>query len=55
MVVNAGSSSLKYQFVDADSGAVAAKGLIEQIGEPNGRLRHTGRGVELRPRKADPG
>ncbi|MEI2779120.1 MAG: acetate kinase [Tetrasphaera sp.] len=41
LVVNAGSSSLKYQFVDADSGAVAAKGLIEQIGEPNGRLRHT--------------
>lgn len=36
LVVNAGSSSLKYQFVDADSGAVAAKGLIEQIGEPNG-------------------
>lgn len=32
LVVNAGSSSLKYQLFDMDSGAVLAKGLCERIG-----------------------
>lgn len=32
LVLNAGSSSLKYQLVDPVSGAVAAKGLVERIG-----------------------
>lgn len=40
LVVNSGSSSLKYQLVDPDSGEALASGLIEQIGEPTGRIRH---------------
>ncbi len=43
LVFNAGSSSLKYQLVDADTGAVSASGLVERIGEPDARAvaRHT--------------
>ncbi|GAA1775300.1 acetate kinase [Nostocoides vanveenii] len=41
LVINAGSSSVKYQLLDADSGLVAASGLIERIGEGTGELRHT--------------
>ncbi len=33
LVINSGSSSLKYQVVDPDSGAARATGLVEQIGE----------------------
>ncbi|WP_406830861.1 acetate kinase [Pedococcus sp. KACC 23699] len=40
LVVNSGSSSLKYQVVDAVSGRTAATGIVERIGGP-GRLRHT--------------
>ncbi len=32
LVINAGSSSLKYQLMDSDSGYVIAKGLCERIG-----------------------
>ena len=35
LVVNAGSSSLKYSLVDAASGAALASGLVEQVGEPS--------------------
>lgn len=41
LVVNAGSSSVKYQLLDAATGAVSARGLIERIGEESGLLRHT--------------
>ncbi len=40
MVVNAGSSSLKYSLVDADSGAAAGSGIVERIGEASGRVVH---------------
>ena len=43
LVVNAGSSSLKYQVLDAATGETAATGLVDQIGGA-GRLRHTTRG-----------
>lgn len=33
LVINSGSSSLKYQVVDPDSGAARATGLVERIGE----------------------
>ena len=33
LVINSGSSSLKYQLVDPDSGAWRAVGIVEQIGE----------------------
>ena len=42
LVVNAGSSSLKYSLVDASTGDVSASGLVEQIGERSGRLTHHG-------------
>lgn len=40
LVVNAGSSSLKYQVLDARTGETAASGLVDRIGGA-GRLRHT--------------
>lgn len=39
-VLNAGSSSLKYQLVDANSGAVHAAGTVERIGEADGVADH---------------
>ena len=42
LVINAGSSSLKYSLVDADRGEAAGSGLVEWIGEPNARLVHHG-------------
>ncbi len=45
LVINAGSSSLKYQFIDMDSMDVIAKGLCERIGI-DGRLKHTPAGKD---------
>lgn len=45
-VINAGSSSLKYQLVDVDSGAALAGGLIERIGETTGEAKHEAPGIE---------
>lgn len=39
LVINAGSSSLKYQLMNPESGEVSAKGLCERIGL-DGRLTH---------------
>ncbi len=39
LVINAGSSSLKYQLMDPETGAVTAKGLCERIAI-DGRLTH---------------
>ncbi|ERG64798.1 hypothetical protein L332_10105 [Agrococcus pavilionensis RW1] len=39
-VINAGSSSLKYQLVDVDSGVALASGLIERIGETSSDAKH---------------
>lgn len=41
LVVNSGSSSIKYQLVDPETGASIAKGLVERIGESEGRIEHT--------------
>lgn len=35
-VVNSGSSSIKFQLVDLDTGRATVSGLIERIGEPDG-------------------
>jgi acetate kinase len=35
LVLNAGSSSLKYQLIEPDSGKSLANGLVEKIGEPS--------------------
>ena len=40
LVINAGSSSLKYQLFNMDTKEVLAKGLCERIGI-DGRLTHT--------------
>lgn len=46
LVINSGSSSLKYQVVDVASGAALATGLIERIGATGGILTHTTGGRE---------
>ncbi|MFF0544711.1 acetate kinase [Nocardia thailandica] len=38
LVLNCGSSSLKYQLLHAESARVLASGLVERIGEPEGRV-----------------
>jgi acetate kinase len=40
-VLNAGSSSLKYQLLDMATEAVRAAGIVERIGQDIGRLTHT--------------
>ena len=45
LVVNAGSSSLKYQLFDMDNGEVLAKGLCERIGI-DGKITHKRPGKE---------
>lgn len=41
LVLNAGSSSLKYQLLDPDSGEKLASGLVERIGEHDPFVEHT--------------
>jgi acetate kinase len=48
LVVNAGSSSLKYSLVDAVSGTAAATGHVERIGETVGEVVHAGSSGEHR-------
>ena len=43
LVINAGSSSLKYQLFDMPEGKVIAKGLCERIGIEGGKNIHTAR------------
>jgi len=40
LVINCGSSSLKYQLFDMTTATALASGLIERIGEPQGLLTH---------------
>mgnify|MGYP003493681394 FL=1 len=40
LVVNSGSSSIKYQLIDAVTEERFASGLIERIGEESGRIEH---------------
>ncbi|MFI5708305.1 acetate/propionate family kinase [Kribbella sp. NPDC051620] len=47
LVINAGSSSLKYSLIDAVSGEAAAAGLVERIGEPEGHHLHRGPDGEI--------
>src|SRR5919202_4512518 len=42
LVINAGSSSLKYSLVDTSSGQAAATGLVERIGEKQSHHVHRG-------------
>ncbi|MFZ1382250.1 MAG: acetate kinase [Scrofimicrobium sp.] len=40
LVINSGSSSIKYQLVDPASGHNLASGIVERIGEPMGHIHH---------------
>ena len=40
LVINSGSSSIKYQLFNMDDGAVLASGAVERIGEAQGLHRH---------------
>ena len=42
MVLNSGSSSIKYQLFDMSDETALASGIVEQIGEGDSRLRHRG-------------
>ncbi|GAA3804950.1 acetate/propionate family kinase [Cellulomonas soli] len=42
LVINSGSSSIKYQLVDVDTHEALATGLVERIGLAVGRLKHEG-------------
>ncbi len=47
LVLNCGSSSIKYQLIEVDSAQKLARGLVERIGEPAGRIRHEGPDREI--------
>lgn len=47
LVVNAGSSSLKYQLINMETEETTAKGLIERIGIEGGKLTQTAQGKKL--------
>ncbi|MBR6976566.1 MAG: acetate kinase [Ottowia sp.] len=51
LIINCGSSSLKYQLIDSESEAVLAKGLCERIGI-DGRLSYEKTGAEKETRDA---
>jgi len=46
LVINCGSSSLKYQVIDMENENVLAKGLVERIGIPGSVLKHEATGKE---------
>ncbi|CCQ93636.1 Acetate kinase [[Clostridium] ultunense Esp] len=46
LVINCGSSSLKYQLIDMENEEVLAKGLVERIGIEGSRVKHTTTGKE---------
>ncbi len=46
LVINCGSSSLKYQLIDMETETVVAKGLAERIGIDGSRLKHQPAGKE---------
>ena len=46
LIINAGSSSLKYQLMNPETGAVSAKGLCERI-YIDGRLTHNANGKKV--------
>ncbi|MFC9914886.1 acetate kinase [Streptomyces sp. NPDC059862] len=48
LVLNSGSSSVKYQLLDMRDSSRLAVGLVERIGEETSRLKHTPTGAETR-------
>ena len=54
LVINSGSSSLKYQLIDMETEGVIAKGLCERIGIEGSKLTHKANGKELVKEEAMP-
>ncbi len=54
LVVNAGSSSLKYQLIDTDTGTLYAKGLCERIGGNGSLIEHKQIIKNLKVKKESP-
>jgi acetate kinase len=46
LIINSGSSSIKYRLFDMQDKRVLATGLLEQIGETQGRLTHQSRNTQ---------
>ena len=46
LVINAGSSSIKYQFIDMTNESVLAKGMCDRIGISGGNFKHKVPGKE---------
>ncbi len=53
LVINAGSSSLKYQLIDSESEIVLAKGVCERIGIDGSRIIHKAKGREEFTKETD--
>src|ERR1700742_2541139 len=47
LVLNSGSSSLKYQLIEPDSGESLADGIVEQIGEPSSPVADHGAALRV--------
>src|ERR1700744_4017684 len=47
LVLNSGSSSLKYQLIEPDSGDSLADGIVEQIGEPSSPVADHGAALRV--------
>ncbi len=45
LVINSGSSSIKYQLVNPETGEAIAHGLVERIGEDEGHIEHSYNGT----------
>ena len=54
LVINAGSSSIKYQLIDMDKEKLIAKGLVEKIGEPGSQITHKANGKVFEIKKHFP-
>ena len=46
LVINSGSSSIKYKLMNPDTGEEIARGIVEQIGEERSRIKHIYQDVE---------
>jgi acetate kinase len=51
LVINCGSSSLKYQLIESKDGSVLAKGLAERIGINDSLLTHNANGEKIKIKK----
>ena len=54
LVINAGSSSIKYQLIDMDKEKLIAKGLVEKIGEQGSQITHKANGKVFEIKKHFP-